>query len=114
MRSRSDFEAVLRSGSRLASRNFVLRAAPNTVPHARLGIIAGKKAAARAVDRNRVKRLIRETFRGVLPALGSYDVTVQLRTDLRAELNDSIREELGSLLQSFMRRTQAYLPQRDT
>lgn len=114
MRSRSDFEAVLRSGSRLASRNFVLRAAPNNAPHARLGIIAGKKAAPRAVDRNRVKRLIREVFRATVPGLGSYDITVQLRTDFRAELNESIREELGSLLKSFMRRTQAYLSQRDT
>jgi ribonuclease P protein component len=113
MRSPKDFESVLRDGSRLTSRNFVLRAGPNGRPHARLGIIAGKKAAARAVDRNRIKRLIREAFRSTWPSLGSYDVTVQLRSDLREELNPAIRAELGGLLESFARRIRAHTPQRD-
>lgn len=113
MRSARDFEPVLRDGSRLTSRNFVLRAGPNGRAHARLGIIAGKKAAARAVDRNRAKRLIREVFRNIWPSLGAYDVTVQLKNDLRGELNPAIRAELGALLESFARRIRAHTPQRD-
>ena len=49
-----------------------------------LGIIAGKKAPPRAVDRNRGKRLVREAFRAAAADLGAYDVIVQLRSDLRA------------------------------
>jgi len=104
MRARADFEAVLRSGVRIASRNFVLRASPNRQPRARLGIIAGKKTARRAVDRNRAKRLIREAFSAASARLGSYDVTFQLRSDLRAELNAAVREELAGLLESLARR----------
>lgn len=103
MRQPADFEAVLRSGSRFASRNFVVRARLNSRTHARLGIIAGKKVAARAVDRNRARRLIREAFRGALTHLGPYDVTVQLRGDLRAEPNSRVREELEKLLASVAR-----------
>jgi ribonuclease P protein component len=102
--NRSDFEAVLRSGCRLASRNFVLRAWPNAVAHARLGIIAARKAAARAVDRNRGKRLIREAFRSAFPIIGAYDVTVQLRNNLRDESGAALRAELGALLEGFVRR----------
>lgn len=104
MRQRADFEALLRSGVRAASRNFVVRAGANSRQHARLGIIAGKKAAARAVDRNRAKRLIREVFRTVAPGLGPLDIAVQLRTDLRAERNADAREELAKLLETLVRR----------
>ena len=104
MRARADFEAVLRSGCRIATRNFILRASPNRQPEARLGIIAGKKTARRAVDRNRAKRLIREAFSAASARLGSYDVTFQLRSDLRAELNAAVRQELAELLESLARR----------
>jgi ribonuclease P protein component len=105
LRQRADFEAVLGTGWRLASRNFVLRAGPNKLSHARLGIIAGKKVAARAVDRNRARRLIREAFRAASAILGPHDVTIQIRSDLRSELNESVRAELAKLLESLALRT---------
>ncbi|MAM00458.1 ribonuclease P protein component [Hydrocarboniclastica marina] len=44
-------------------RNFLILAAPNDLGHARLGLIFAKKNLRRAHDRNRVKRLVRESFR---------------------------------------------------
>jgi ribonuclease P protein component len=81
----------------------VLRARLNECAHARLGIIAGRKVATRAVDRNRARRLIREAFRGTMVHLGPYDVTVQLRGDLRTETNSRVRAELEKLLESVAR-----------
>jgi ribonuclease P protein component len=103
LRTSTDFEAVLRSGLRVSSRNFVIRARVNSVGHTRVGIIAGRKAAPRAVDRNRGKRLIREVFRGS-SELATHDVTVQLRTNLRAERNITVRTELLNLILSLARR----------
>ena len=110
LRQPSQFEAVLRAGVRVSSRNFVARALPNDASVARLGMIAGKKAAARAVDRNRAKRLIRETFRALAPRFGASDITVQLRSDLRAEQNSTIRAELQKLLDALVRRCAAASP----
>jgi ribonuclease P protein component len=104
LRQPGEFEAVLRSGARVTSRNFVARAAPNDANEPRLGMIARRKAAARAVDRNRAKRLIREIFRTIAPRFGACDVTVQLRSDLRALENDTIRAELQTLFDSLVRR----------
>jgi ribonuclease P protein component len=101
LRKRVEFENVLRAGSRSASRNFIVRAVPNACEHARLGIIAGRKAAARAVDRNRGKRLVREVFRSA--DLGAHDVAVQLRNDLRNETNESLRAELARLIKAAIR-----------
>lgn len=104
LRESAAFEAVLRSGCRISSRSFVVRAIPNTTTHARLGIIAGKKAAPRAVDRNRARRIIREWFRAAAVDIGACDVTVQLRGDLRALPNAGVREELRGVLESLVRR----------
>jgi ribonuclease P protein component len=101
LRKRVEFENVLRAGSRVSSRNFVVRAVPNAVEHARLGIIAGRKAAARAVDRNRGKRLAREVFR--CAELGAHDVAVQLRNDLRARTSAALRRELLELMEAAVR-----------
>lgn len=45
---------------------------------ARLGIVVGKKLLKRAVDRNRVKRVIREQFRCLRPQLPPVDLVVRL------------------------------------
>lgn len=45
---------------------------------ARLGLVVGKKLLKRAVDRNRVKRVIREQFRQVRPQLPPVDLIVRL------------------------------------
>jgi len=44
----------------------------------RLGMVIGKKLLRRAVDRNRVKRCIREGFRLQYPALPACDLIVRL------------------------------------
>jgi ribonuclease P protein component len=62
----------LREGS---LRAYVL---PNVVDHARLGIIIGRRQTPRAVMRNRVKRLTRESFRLRCTGFGAIDVVVQV------------------------------------
>ena len=110
LRQPSQFEAVLRAGVRVSSRNFVARALANDAGEARLGMIAGKKAASRAVDRNRAKRLIRESFRACASRFGACDITVQLRSDLRSEQTGTIRGVLQTLFDSLVRRCAAANP----
>ena len=105
LRKSTDYEHVLRSGCRIVSPNFVLRATSNRMPYARLGIIAGRKSAPRAVDRNRAKRLVREAFRQAAARLGANDVTIQLRSNLRSAANSAVREELRKLLEHFIQRS---------
>jgi len=45
---------------------------------ARLGVVVGKKLLKRAVDRNKVKRVVREQFRQRRAGLPPYDLIVRL------------------------------------
>lgn len=89
---------MLGTARRTSSRHFSAWALTNELGGPRLGIIAGRKAAPRAVDRNRGKRLIREWFRAVKTELAGLDVIVQLRTPLRDADNPALRAELQQLL----------------
>jgi ribonuclease P protein component len=62
----------------LRSGCFRLFAARNGGDGARLGLIVGKRQLKRAVDRNRVRRMLREAFRLNRETLPSIDIVVQL------------------------------------
>lgn len=54
----------------------LLRANPVGVP--RLGLIVPKRVFPRAVDRNRMKRMLRELFRAHQARLGSRDILIRV------------------------------------
>lgn len=65
---------------------------------ARLGLAISRKAAARAVDRNRLRRLARESFRRL--ELAPLDFVVMARKEATAADNERIRTSLD---RHFMR-----------
>ena len=99
-----EYRAVFAAPCRLSGKNFVVRALVNTWPTARLGLIASRKAAPRAVDRNRCKRLAREAFRAARAQLPAVDIIFQQENDLRKYGNRVIRRELDSLLRKVVAR----------
>jgi len=69
-------------------RRFLILAHPNTLSHPRLGQILAKKNLRRAVDRNRIRRLTRESFRlnqHQLPAMDLVLLTQKGLSDLSSE-----------------------------
>ncbi|MGC2518142.1 MAG: ribonuclease P protein component [Burkholderiales bacterium] len=71
--------AGLLGGSRpLRSPGLVVQVRMNALGGPRLAIIVPKRIFPRAVDRNRMKRLVREWFRCRQAQLGSRDILVRL------------------------------------
>ena len=54
-------------------------AAPAERSPGRIGYVIGAKAIPRAVDRNRLRRRLRETLRAARPAVEIYDVIVRVK-----------------------------------
>jgi ribonuclease P protein component len=75
----------------------------NGLSEARLGIIASTRAARRAVDRNRFKRMAREAFRQSRHRLGGMDVVIQLRRYPEDGVAGA-RAELAKLLEELATR----------
>jgi len=63
LRHSSQFKRVYENGRRYNGSLITAFVLPNDQPNHRLGITVSRKTALRATDRNRAKRLLRETFR---------------------------------------------------
>ena len=72
----------------------------NELGHPRLGLVVSKKNARRALDRNRIKRLVRESFRHISAALPAVDVLVLPRKHTK----DAGNEEIFASLERQWRR----------
>ena len=79
LRLAGDFAALRASSGRLGGRCFHVRYRPNGLGHARLGLAISKRVSKRAVERNRLKRLLRESFRRIRDQLPPVDVVVMAR-----------------------------------
>lgn len=93
----SAFCVLLRSRRAARSERFLVQASLNSEGFARLGVIVGKRVARRAVDRNLLKRLVRETFRRQQHELGGFDLLVRPRRVLSGNEIVGAREELRAL-----------------
>lgn len=80
---------------------------PNGLSLARIGIIASKRVAPRAVDRNRAKRLVREAFRQRRLRLEGMDVLVELRRCPSRGFNVEAGAEIARLLEELGARPQS-------
>lgn len=75
LRNRSDFERVLREGSRRSSGPVTVVVAAGDPGPARVGLVVGKKVG-NAVMRNRVKRRMREAVDRAGPPAGRHYVLI--------------------------------------
>jgi ribonuclease P protein component len=98
------FEAVFRDGRRSEGRHVQLVAAAAAQTPGRIGYVISAKTLPRAVDRNRLRRCLRQAVRVLRPAINSYDVILRVKKVAnRAELDAAVTEATG-LLQALVAR----------
>lgn len=67
---KAEYDHVFEQAKKIVTSEFIVLFRVNNLDHARLGLALSKKMIAKAHDRNRIKRLLREGFRQTqLPAV---------------------------------------------
>ena len=74
-----EFRRVFRAGRRLSAGPLVVVVAENGLGHPRLGLAISRRHARRATARNRLRRIVRESFRRAQRRLPAVDVVVTSR-----------------------------------
>jgi ribonuclease P protein component len=81
---------------------FVIKfvASPAALPLPRFTVIVSTKVSKRAVERNRIKRVLREAIRGDLSAFRPGDYVIIVKARAAKRLPAEIRQELDRLMAS--------------
>ena len=104
LRRKQDFDAVFARPFRSSDGYFTILARVNECGYARLGLAVSKRVARRAVKRNRLKRVIRESFRlGVILA-APLDLVVIAKHPAAAAEPLRLRQSLDQHWQDLIRR----------
>jgi ribonuclease P protein component len=106
----ADFKQVFdRAELRVSSKELLILARINCFDHPRLGLVIAKKHVRRAVQRNRIKRVIRERFRQQQAALlgtRGIDTIVLARGGIDKLDNAALQHLLDGLWHQLQRKAQ--------
>lgn len=93
-----DYAAVFSQSRRLSDRYWTVLVHESVCHCPRLGLAVAKKRAKRAVDRNRIKRIARETIRSQQSLLAGKDLIIMNRNDTAKASSAELRGSLERLL----------------
>lgn len=91
----SEIRSVLRSKNRISNKEFQLVFQRNNLPVSRFAVIVSNTIDKRATARNRIKRLIRESIRHLIPRITAPIDCVIL---VRSKIDDKKQKEVEGLL----------------
>ena len=98
---KSELEAVIREGKRIRSRHFDIRHLASPLGSPRVGLIVPRHGHT-AVDRNKLKRRVREIVRlKLLPHLPPVDLVIRARPTAYEEAFTTLATELADVRTGF-------------
>lgn len=100
------YKHVFSKSQRFGNKSFTVLARENSLGYPRLGLAISKKSAKRAVDRNRIKRIFRESFRLHQHKLPNVDIIAMCKSDVlsldKQEMHKQIETQWRFMQKKFL------------
>lgn len=90
---KNDYDDVFKHAKKIIIPEFIILFKKNNLGYSRLGLAISKKVIVKSHDRNRIKRMIRESFR--LNALPAVDLVFLARHGVAKKTNSVLSNQLG-------------------
>lgn len=100
--SKLDFKFVFDKPRKFFRQHLKILYRNNALSQPRLGIIVSKRVMRLAVDRNRVRRIIRESFRQHMAGIGAFDVVVMVIKVVGKADSKLLRDEIDKVWKNGM------------
>jgi ribonuclease P protein component len=92
--TKDQYTGVFSSRKKIRSNSFILHWCSNPCGFARVGVSVAKKNIAKAVSRNKYKRLVKENFRLITDKLPSVDIVIVVKKEAQLLSNQDFVSEL--------------------
>ena len=100
----ANFSNVFKNQLRAGSPQLTILACVNEFEHPRLGLAVPKKQVKLAVDRNKIKRVLRENFRLNQHDLPAIDMVVMVKSGIDKLDNKEINQQLSKIWRKINQR----------
>lgn len=101
--SPGQFDNVFQHPFRVSSPLFTILVKANQLSHPRIGLTIAKKRVKLAVQRNRIKRCARNSFRLNQHQLPAVDMVLMVKGDISNTPNDELQKQLEKLWRKIAR-----------
>ena len=101
--NKRSYKPVFDHGNKVSTRFLLLLYRENAIKVPRLGLVIAKKRVKHAAQRNRIKRLIRESFRLHQHQLPACDIVALARQGLDELSNEELRKQLEKQWQRLIK-----------
>lgn len=98
LRRRSDFVYVRENGENFAARRCAVQVAESPTGSRGYAFVVSRRYSVRAVDRNRARRLFRESYRKLLPQLRPAWIVFRPRHSMKHASQQQVQADLENVL----------------
>lgn len=107
-----EFSSVFNFRKRIFATYIAIHYQPNTLDTARLGLVVGKKIAKSAVQRNYMRRVLRECFRLQRHDIPAVDLVIRVQKKFDQQHFSQLQQEFNEVIVKLKRRVNSAVDKR--